>query len=573
MPSTKVILINNSAGRKKYGTTNWKKIITAVNGLIAADKKRGVESKIYKIDSASQMKTVGGKQVTKRTSARQTKRAIDAIFEKNHPHYLMIVGGPDLIPHVTMRNPIPKNEDAQEDANVPSDLPYACDQPYALDVEKYKGPTRVLGRLPDITGVNDPAYLISLLKTATNWKTRPKSAYKNYFGLTAKVWRKSTRANIKKLFSSVKKLEIAPPDLLPWTKTQLSPRMHFINCHGAEIDHRFFGDDDVTVPEPTAHASDQLEGVTEGTVVAAECCYGMELYKKPAHIPMPICNQYLEKKAYGYLGSTTIAYGFPDSLGYADHLCLYFLQNVQQGASLGRALLEARQKFITEYEPLDPVALKTLAQFNLLGDPSIHPIKKSKTAKKSTRKKTRVVKKKSKSLAKIGAAALARTDALSSLMFMPEFTAKSLMMPKTKILADRSQRRQRLYDQGIKLETSTVAVDSADRHRVSADVRNQMMAHVTQKSAKISIAAFDMAKMDTEKVTALKQSKSVISRKQKDFNTRVVVAVMSPQKKNRNTPTAKNKAAPASPRIIKTRLLVAKQQNGTIQSVKECVAR
>jgi len=42
------------------------------------------------------------------------------------------------------------------------------------------------------------------------------------------------------------------------------------------------------------------------------------------------------------------------------------------GASLGRACLQARQKFV-DTEDLDKYNLKTLAQFVLLGDPSLHP--------------------------------------------------------------------------------------------------------------------------------------------------------------------------------------------------------
>ena len=43
------------------------------------------------------------------------------------------------------------------------------------------------------------------------------------------------------------------------------------------------------------------------------------------------------------------------------------------GASIGRAALLARQRFVQQTAELDPVDLKTLGQFNLLGDPSIHP--------------------------------------------------------------------------------------------------------------------------------------------------------------------------------------------------------
>jgi hypothetical protein len=50
------------------------------------------------------------------------------------------------------------------------------------------------------------------------------------------------------------------------------------------------------------------------------------------------------------------------------------LESVRKGASIGRAALEARQQFAQGAAQLDPVDLKTLAQFILLGDPSVHPI-------------------------------------------------------------------------------------------------------------------------------------------------------------------------------------------------------
>lgn len=82
----------------------------------------------------------------------------------------------------------------------------------------------------------------------------------------------------------------------------------------------------------------------------------------------------MENNAIAFLGSTTIAYGPADSQGLADLITQYFIKSILNGASAGRALLEARQRFLTASGPqLDPYELKTLAQFNLLGDPSLHP--------------------------------------------------------------------------------------------------------------------------------------------------------------------------------------------------------
>ena len=119
-----------------------------------------------------------------------------------------------------------------------------------------------------------------------------------------------------------------------------------------------------------AHHSSDGGGNCEGTVAAVECCYGAELYDSiTLEIDMPICQSYLRQGAYGYLGSTTIAYGPAKTNGAADFLCQYFLLNVLDGASIGRAALLARQQFVEHAAQMDPFDLKTLAQFCLLGDP------------------------------------------------------------------------------------------------------------------------------------------------------------------------------------------------------------
>jgi hypothetical protein len=92
---------------------------------------------------------------------------------------------------------------------------------------------------------------------------------------------------------------------------------------------------------------------------------------------MGIGSAYLAGKAYGFFGSSTIAYGPANDNGAADLLCQFFLKHVMEGASLGRAALEARQEFAGSSPNMDPVDLKTIAQFYLLGDPSIVPIKVS----------------------------------------------------------------------------------------------------------------------------------------------------------------------------------------------------
>ena len=39
--------------------------------------------------------------------------------------------------------------------------------PYSRDIATFRGPTRVVGRLPDLAGANEPDYLIALLRWAS----------------------------------------------------------------------------------------------------------------------------------------------------------------------------------------------------------------------------------------------------------------------------------------------------------------------------------------------------------------------------------------------------------------------
>ena len=445
MDTSKVIVINHKAGAKKYGRAKWAQITDAVSLLVEADKARGVVTQVVQIDSRPQMEFFGGKPVTKASSAQQTKRAIDAIFDAVHPHYILLLGGPDLIPHVKLRNPIADGEDIR----VPSDLPYACNERYSLDIETYKGPTRVLGRLPDVTGKQDPSYLIGLLKTASTWKPRPKNSFKKYFALTAEVWKGSTRKSVRKLFKSTKKLNLIPPDAVPWSKSELAARVHFINCHGADFDHRFFGEGNGDFP--IAHSSDLLAGVQEGTVVAAECCFGMQLYKPTSTVPMGLCNRYLEMGAYAFIGSSNIAYGPAEGNGLADLICIFFIRSLQSGASTGRAMLEAHQQFISGEDPVGPHALKTLAQFNLLGDPSIHPISKPKIRSIPAEEKSFFSK------------------ATSGL---PKSLAEGASLLE---IAARSNRRQELLSRGLEFSDSVLTASTASRKAVHGHLKQEMV--------------------------------------------------------------------------------------------------
>jgi hypothetical protein len=87
-----------------------------------------------------------------------------------------------------------------------------------------------------------------------------------------------------------------------------------------------------------------------------------------------ICSTYLNCGATGFYGSSTIAYGPAASNDWADLLCQYFFIGILAGLSTGHAALAALQRYISARPVMDPTSLKTIAQYLLLGDPSVCPV-------------------------------------------------------------------------------------------------------------------------------------------------------------------------------------------------------
>lgn len=386
MAVDKVIVTNVSALQGKYGS-RYADVKAAIRALIDADKGRGLKTVLVAIDSAVDMKRAGGTPVKKAGDERAVKAAIDAVCKVHTPDYILILGAPDVVPHVLLSNPMRHADGGDDDPNVPSDVPYACDAAFSRNPKDFVGPTRVVGRLPDVMGAKEPGYLVKVLKTAATYSARPRSAYSGHFAISARVWEKSTAESAANLFGAGATILTSPKGGPKWTKTQLAPRLHFINCHGASASSLFYGEG----PRGKffdAHASGHLPTrVTAGSVIAAECCYGAEQYD-PANDAgrAGISTTYLGEGAYGFLGSTTIAYGPSEGQGQADLICQYFMEVVMKGGSLGRAALEARQRFVAQFSHVDPSDLKTAVQFILLGDPSLQPI--AATAHAFSRSKT-----------------------------------------------------------------------------------------------------------------------------------------------------------------------------------------
>ena len=117
------IVSNSQALKTKYRTNGFTAIKAAVDKLIAADARRHIKSKLIFIDDAAAMTKLGGTLPVNPTDQRGAKKAVDAIVASLAPDYVVLLDGPDVIPHIVLDNPVPNDLDDTVD----SDLPYASD--------------------------------------------------------------------------------------------------------------------------------------------------------------------------------------------------------------------------------------------------------------------------------------------------------------------------------------------------------------------------------------------------------------------------------------------------------------
>lgn len=353
------LLVTSRSGLAAKYQGHLGQLLAAIDARIQADSVAGIDTRLEFLDDGSG-----------ELGALAAKGAVDALFSQYQPDYLVILGAQDVVPHQDLANTARSQDDPDEVAF--SDLPYACDSPYSQRITDFLSPSRVVGRLPDLVGDHDPAYLIWLLEQST--VPQPRDAYVDYFGLSAATWAVSTRLSSTAVFGTDDSVWSSPPSSPPWDTIVLGRRAHLINCHGALQRSEFFGQDGQSFPVAIS-SSDAEKAVNPGTVAAAECCYGAALYDRHlADGNLPIANAYLSRGAAAFLGSTTIAFGPSRTTDWADLMCQFWLNAVLAGASVGRALLDARQAYVERQGPLDPNDLKTLAQFLILGDPAATPI-------------------------------------------------------------------------------------------------------------------------------------------------------------------------------------------------------
>lgn len=393
---TEVILAWEEGLRSRFGTTGTGQIDKALQALSQAATKQGLASRLVYIDRPPYPELPHPTP----SDPRQIKVFIDELDRRMGEealdfHYLLLVGGDDLLPFARLPNP---SEDSDE--TVPSDNVYASRDP------TYLIPERAVGRIPH-TGGDDPGPLLAQLAQMAARRQghrpprppspsgclglfmpwidlfRPRQPIQHIpqrrFGLSAQVWAEASQ-EVLDVLPAPDPLQLCPPtcrDQIDLDQLAQVPFAYF-NLHGAADSPNWYGQRDLTLPGegpmmPIAFSPRQIPtGQAEGTVVYSEACYGAHILDKDGDSSIAL--RFVAQGALGFVGSTVISYGVSrPPLTDADLLGRLFWQHLLEGDTLGDALLQAKLDFTREMYRrqgyLDGDDMKTLLQFVLYGDP------------------------------------------------------------------------------------------------------------------------------------------------------------------------------------------------------------
>ncbi len=322
---------------------------------------------------------------------------------------LLIAGGPEIVPHHLLPNPI---DDLDQD--VPSDNPYGSRD------ENYFITEWPVGRLPG-GSTSDSSVLLEGLRRIkqnyvnpsvtngnrwnmwlSNWRS-PRSL--SSFGYSAAVW-KNASADVFNPIGEARKLRVSPPMGLNgtaksngkqssrFTLKRILPiassknghgniptpngQLAYFNLHGLVDAPEWYGqrapEQNGEIDYPIALRPQDLQNSEQDVpkVVFSEACYGAYIVNKAVDQSMAL--QFLKSGCQAVVGSSVMAYGaIRAPLIAADLLGYLFWKGLKAGLPAGEALRQAKIMLASKMHErqgyLDGEDQKTLISFMLLGDP------------------------------------------------------------------------------------------------------------------------------------------------------------------------------------------------------------
>lgn len=299
--------------------------------------------------------------------------AVREYAERQDCDAVLLVGGHRVLPMVEVANPV-RNRALDADTVVLTDLPYGADGETLWD---YVRCPRVVSRLPSPRSgrLEDFLAVIDLVG-------RPAPAKSGATAIVSEEWQ-HTGAQVAEKMPGPVLLRIAPHYALDERhRNDLKRRWLYVNLHGRRDHDEWQAFDERSgFVKVMDHVSFSFPEVA-GSSMYCENCYGF----KPRSNPRgeTCIDAGFRSGMRSVVAATGLAYGAHLTKGRsggspvlenADFLASAFFDGVRDSLGSGEAVREARRQFLARVEDRpDRVGtsfeLKTLLQFQLLGDPT-----------------------------------------------------------------------------------------------------------------------------------------------------------------------------------------------------------
>jgi len=267
----------------------------------------------------------------------------------------LIVGGPDIIPFMNIKNPV-----NDKDKYIESDGAYTASAPDYLYSEK------IISRIPDEQNNWNKDFFIKILNNSRSTTTKKQFGI-NYCALR---WDRISKYLQNKFNFKIYLTSPSQENNKLKNNNIHDCYISHINLHGKKNVSNYFGQDENGFPIALS-ISDIISA--NGSIYYIECCYGGQLSNKNKLNSIPL--HLLGLGADAIICSTSISYGpvFPppsqsDLLGE-----IFYSKIVKNSVSLGNLFFESKKQFLIEtinrFGMVGPEDKKTILQFNIYGNP------------------------------------------------------------------------------------------------------------------------------------------------------------------------------------------------------------
>lgn len=354
----------------RFGQDAFSALRPALRGYLEAQRSRGLELTLVRLDDAGDMAAFGLDPVPWTTST-TVRGTIDAICRSQRlrgspVESVLLLGGDEIIPLCRVPNPVGDRR-LDPDGEVLTDNPYG-----ALDNSpgEYLAPSRPVGRLCD--GGSIDAFRTVIERLVTNLTTRP--FRQGSCAVLNDQWVDGSTPAASRLSPPIE-WHVAPAyAVAAGNRSDLDRRVVYANLHGFDGDPAWkaydaWHDQFLEVMTPESFTADHIAG----SVIISEACYGAQITGRTAATSCAIRAQV--EGAATVIGATGLVFGSILQpwlvIADADQLTAHLFGRVTPGRPAGMVLTGGRQDFVRSCGTLNPYEYKTALQFLLLGDPSL----------------------------------------------------------------------------------------------------------------------------------------------------------------------------------------------------------